>query len=31
MGMESGSNMSVADVMALQNRNDGMWGGGRGT
>lgn len=31
MGMESGSNMSVADVMALQNRNDGMWGGGSGT
>lgn len=32
MGMETGSGMSVADVMALQNRNsDGMFGGAGGT
>ena len=30
MGMESGSGMSVADVMALQNRDSGMLGGGAG-
>lgn len=32
MGMETGSGMSVADVMALQNRDsDGMFGGAGGT
>ena len=32
MGMESGSGLSVADALALQNRNnDGMFGGGNGT
>lgn len=32
MGMESGSGLSVADALALQNRdNDGMFGGGSGT
>ena len=32
MGMETGSGMSVADVMALQNRDsDGMFGGANGT
>lgn len=32
MGMESGSGLSVADALALQNRNnDGMFGGANGT
>lgn len=32
MGMESGSGLSVADALALQDRNtDGMFGGGSGT
>lgn len=32
MGMESGSGLSVADALALQNRdNDGMFGGGSST
>lgn len=32
MGMESGSGLSVADALALQNRNtDGMFGGGNST
>ena len=32
MGMEYGNGLSVADALALQNRNnDGMWGGANGT
>ena len=32
MGMESGSGLSVADALALQDRgNDGMFGGANGT
>lgn len=32
MGMESGSGLSVADALALQNKdNDGMFGGGSST